>query len=256
MTSIFTLKKIPIAIAIVSISIALFYVHALGGLVSRPVNFAQPPEFVEVYAIEKYGPNTQKAVETVEDEQQVKLTKDYFNEAALVRNTIVNGDSPDEVIRLFTHPDKATRIKVAFAFAQVNLLLSHYNAIDFDEKRTQFWEKVQDHSADMQNAIFEALIASAEEGTRSYIPYTLAWWMLEQEQKSKATEMLTWASKHHPDPWVRNFSVFFVVQHSGNEELAKAVIQDRTHDPIFRVRKQVLQQRSRRFKAMLFGTNE
>ena len=146
MTSIFTLKKIRIAIGIVSISIALFYIHALGGLASEPVNFAQPPEFVDAYAIEKYGPNTQKAVTTVEEGQQVKLTKDYFNEAALVRNTIVNGDSPDEVIRLFTHPEKATRIKIAFAFAQVNLLLSHYNAIDFDEKRTQFWEKVQDLS--------------------------------------------------------------------------------------------------------------
>ena len=76
------------------------------------------------------------------------------------------------------------------------------------------------------------------------------------EQKPKAVEMLTWAAKHHPDTWIRNFSIFYVVQFGDNEQHASALIADGTHDPIYRVRKQVLEQRIRRFKETLFGKDE
>ena len=102
--------------------------------------------------------------------------------------------------------------------------------------------------------MFEALIASAQENTRNFIPYTLAWWM--QEQKPQAVEMPAWAAKHHVDPWVRSFSIFYVAQYGENDRLAKALIKDRVHDPVFRVRKQVLEQRFRKIKAALLGKNE
>lgn len=242
------LKKVIISLGVLVLAIVLFLVHALAGLGSSPVDFAEPPRFVEQYAYNKYPLNTQ--IEQNES-AKIKLTTDYFNEAALVRNVIVNGESTDELIRLFTHSDKAKRVKIAFAFGEVNFKLSHDEGTGFDEKRVKFWEEVEKHNADIQNALFEALIVSAEERTRNFIPYTLAWWM--QEQKPKALDMLVWAAKHHPDAWVRNFSVYYVVQFGDNEKHATELIEDRTHDPVFRVRKQVLEQRIRRLKESVFA---
>ena len=244
-------KKIAAALGFALLLIGVFYVHALAGLASDPVTFAKPPEFVQKYVNERYK---EQVLTANEEEAEVKLTTDYFNEAALVRNVIVNGESPDQLIDLFTHSDKAKRVKIAVAFGEVNIKLSHDEGTNFDERRKAFWQKVDTHSADIQSALFEALIASAQERTRTFIPYTLAWWM--KETKPKAVEMLTWAAKHHPDPWVRRFSVYYVVQFGDNEEFAEELIDEQTHDPAFRVRKQVLELRLKRFKEMFFGAEE
>ena len=238
-------NRVKVIVLAVGVFVLGFYVHALGGLGASPIVFAEPPAFVDQYVMERYPSST-----PVVSEQSTSsnLTKDYFNEAALVRNVIVNGEPTDELIRLFTHPDKAKRVRIAFALGEVNSKLSHDEGTDFDEKRVQFWLEVEDYSADIQNALFEALVVSAQERTRNFIPYTLAWWM--KEQKAKAVEVLDWAAKHHPDPWVRSFSVFYVIQ------LASALIGDRTHDPVFRVRKRVLEQRKRRLKEAVFGVSD
>ena len=44
----------------------------------------------------------------------------------------------------------------------------------------------------------------------------------------------------------RRFSVFFVAQFGDNDELATQVLASQTHDPEYRVRKEVLDQRIRR----------
>lgn len=240
-----------IALSFIALLISVFYVHALAGLASDPVTFVEPPAFVKKYVSDKYK---QDLIEPNKDENPAKLTTDYFNQAALVRNVIVNGDSTDELLALFTHPEKAQRVKIAFAFADVNIKLSHDEGTDFDNKRKAFWNKMNAHSADIQSALFEALITSAEERTRTFIPYTLAWWM--QDNKPKTVEMLNWAAKHHPDPWVRNFSVYYVIQFGDNEEYAKELIEDRTHDPVFKVRHRILEQRFRRFEEAIFGKEE
>lgn len=246
----FNLKKVVIAASLIAIAVTLFLIHALAGLGSSAVVFAEPPAFVEQYVSERFG------IEITPQQEDVttNFTKDYFNEAALVRNVMVNGEPTDQLIELFNHADKEKRVKIAFAFSEVNIKLSHDDVTGFDDKRKQFWEEVSEHSEAMQNALFEALITSAQEGTRTFIPYTLAWWM--QEQKTKALEMLVWAAKHHPDSWVRNFSVYYVVQFGDNEEHAVALLEDRVHDPVFKVRKQVLEQRIRRFKESVFGKEE
>ena len=87
------------------------------------------------------------------------------------------------------------------------------------------------------------MITSAKEGTTTRIPYTLAWM---PGQDHKTVEVLTWAAKHHPDSWVRWFSVYFVVQFGGIEEHAVHLLKDRRHDPDYRVRKLVLSQRWRK----------
>lgn len=257
-------KKVIITLGVLIILVLGFFVHALAGIGSSPVQYAEPPAFVEQYAAQLSPPGSLVKSNANSNEYEIidgrvqqstptNWSKDYYNEAALVRNAFLEGESLDTLFELFSHPDKETRVKAASAFAEVNIKLSHDEASDFDEKRKQFWLEAKEHSANMQNAIFEALIVSAQERTRSYIPYTLAWWMHENNQRPKAVEMLAWAGKHHPDPWVRRFAVFYVVERGGNEELAADLITDRANDPDYKVRNEVLKQRSRRLKEMVFG---
>jgi len=147
-------------------------------------------------------------------------------------------------MRLFAHPEKAQRVKIATAFAAVNAKFSHNEETGFSKKRRKLWVDAKDNLPDMQNALYEALIASAEQGKTNQIPYTLAWM---PGQGHETVELLAWAAKHHPDPWVRNFSVYFVVKFGGDEELAAPLLQNRTHDPDYGVRKRVLDLRISRF---------
>ena len=247
----YTFKKLIIATAVVVMVVAAFLVHALAGLSARPVVFADPPAFVERYAAEMDHSDPSslpKEFETdgghVDEYESTKVTTDFSNEEALVLDLVLDGESPDVLLRLFTHPEKAQRVKVAMAFAALNVRLNHDEESDFSEKKDQFFVDVEEHFPQIQNAFFEALIMSAEEGTTTYIPYTLAWWMPGQEQKN--VEVLAWAAKHHPDPWVRRFAVFFVIEYGGDEELVGTLLQNGTHDSAYRVRKEVLDQRIRR----------
>ena len=256
-----TFKNLIIATGVVAMIVVVFLVHALAGLSARPVVFADPPAFVERYAIEMdhsdpSSPPNEAETDGghVDKSESTKMTTDFSNEEALVLDVILKGDSSDVLLRLFTHPEKAQRVKMALAFSAVNSRLSHDDESGFPEKRPQFWVDVEEHIPDIQNAFFEALIASAKEGTANRIPYTLAWWMPGQEQKN--IEVLAWAAKHHPDPWVRRFSVFFVVQFGQNEEIAGPLLQNRTHDPDYVVRKTVLDQRFRRFTQMLWTVED
>jgi len=246
-----TFKKLIIATAVVAMVVIVFLVHALAGLSAQPVVFAAPPAFVERYAAEMdHSDPSSSPKEPETDGGQVatsefaKQTADLSNEEALVFNVILDGESSDVLLRLFAHPEKAQRVKVASAFAAVNIKFSHNEETGFAEKRSQFWVDAKEHLPDIQNALSEALITSAEEGTTSRIPYTLAWL---PGQGRETVELLAWAAKHHPDPWVRRFSVYFVVKYGGYEDLAGPLLRNRTHDPAYRVRKEVLERRFSRF---------
>lgn len=233
-------KKLFLATAVVALVVGVFLVHALAGLGAQPVAFVDPPAFVERYAADMDHSEPPSAST---EPDAAKLTTDFSEEDALVRHVILDGNSPNLLLRLFAHPEKAKRVKVALALAALNAELTHDEPSGFAAKREQFWVDVEEHLADIQNALYEALIASAEEGTSNRIPYTLAWM---PGQGEETIEVLAWAAKHHPDPWVRRFSVFFVVEFGENEDLAVALLSDRTHDPDYKVRKEVLDQRIRR----------
>jgi putative Ca2+/H+ antiporter (TMEM165/GDT1 family) len=248
----FTCKNIIIATVTVATVAIVFLVHALAGLSASPVVFAEPPAFVEHhaaamdYSAPLSPPKFAEADDgSVDESKPEKMTTDFSKEEALVLNLILDGGSPDELVRLFTHPEKTQRVKVALAFAALNIRLNHDEESDFSDKKELFWEYAEKYIPDIQNAFFEALITSAKEGTSTYIPYTLAWWMPGQEQKN--VQVLAWAAKHHPDPWVRRFAVFFVVEHGHQEELAASLLKTGIHDPDYRVRKEVLEQRFRIF---------
>lgn len=251
MTISVTVKRTLTALGATGLLAGAWLLYMLGGLMASPVEFKEPPDFVAAYAVDKYGPE----LPVLEGQTPEVLSKDYFNQAALVRNVIVDGRATDELVRQFTASDKATRVRIGIAFGMVNIILSHDEGTGFDEKREAFWEEVGQHSEAMQNAMFEALIASARERTRTFLPYTLAWWM-QDDLKPRAVEMLAWAAKHHPDPWVRRFSVFYAVEFGENESIAADLLTDRIHDPDYKVRKEVFEQRIRRFKESLIGKEE
>jgi len=141
---------------------------------------------------------------------------DFSDEEALVFNVIMVGDvnsaSFDLLMRLFTHPEKAQRVKIAAAYGAVNGRFTHDEESGFADKRTQFLIDTEEHHLDIQNAFFEALIASAEERTLTLLPYTMAWF---PSQNRETVELLAWSAKHHQNWWARRFSVFFVVEFGG-----------------------------------------
>ena len=251
MTISFRFKTFIIATAVVVVVVGGFFVHALAGLGARPVVFAEPPAFVDQYAATMNHSNLsspRNELETsgghTDESDSTNLTTVFPFEEALVHKVIFDGESPDLLLRLFAHPDKAQRVKMAAALAAVNAEFTHNEESGFPEKRTQFWIDVEEHLPNIQNALFEALITSAEEGTTNKIPYTLAWM---PGQDHQTIEVLAWAANHHPDSWVRRFSVFFVVQYGGDEELAAPLLRNGPHDPSYTVRKEVLRQRWIRF---------
>ncbi len=252
----FTFKKLMISTLVVVLVIAVFLVYALAGLGSRPVVFEDPPLFVEQYAAEMHlsqAADLHMHADTVSedhnDSKNLQLSKDFSEEEALVHSVFFNGESSNEILQLFAHPEKAQRVKIALAFSKVNTEFTHNEESGFPEKRRQFWLDIEKHIPDIQNALYEALITSAEENTKNYIPYTLAWM---PGQGVETVELLAWAARHHPDWWIRRFSVMFVVEYGHDEEIGGLLLSDRTHDPDFRVRKEVLEQRIRRFKEV-FG---
>ena len=89
----------------------------------------------------------------VDESESVKLTTDFSNEEALVHKVIFDGESPDVLLRLFAHPEKAQRVKMASAFAAVNVEFTHDEESGFAEKREQFWIDVEEQLPDIQNAL-------------------------------------------------------------------------------------------------------
>ena len=255
MTISFRFKKLIIATAVLAMVVFVFLVYALAGLSANPVVFADPPTFVERYVAEMdhSDPSSQPTEPEIGGGQVAtsefaKLTADLSVEEALVFKVILDGESSDVLVRLFAHPEKAQRVKVASAFAAVNAKIYHNEETGFAEKRKQYWIDVEQHLHDIQNALSEALIASAKEGTTNQIPYSLAWM---PGQGHETVELFAWAAKHHPAPWVRNFSVYFVVKFGGDEELAGPLLQNGTHDPDYGVRKRVLDLQYERFTGQI-----
>ena len=247
-------KKLIMAIGVIAIVVGAYLVYALAGLSARPIVYADPPEFVEQYAaeMEHSDPSTltqRSEFESVrvDESNSAELAKkltDLSSDEAFVFNVIMAGEksseSLDVLLGLFAHPEKAQRVKIASALSAVNVKFTHDEESGFADKREQFWKDLAEHLPDIQNALFEALITSAKEGTKNYIPYTLAW-MLGQGRET--VEVLAWAAKHHHDWWIRRFSVYFVVRFGGHEDLAGPLLKSGVHDPDYRVRREVLDRR-------------
>ena len=170
--------------------------------------------------------------------------KNFSYEEELAFKAVMTGETLDELYRLISHPEKEQRVKMASAYASMHIQYTHHEESGFDEKRNQFNANLNEHVYDFRNALSEAFIVSAEEGTVTRIPYTLAWL---PGQGRETVELFEWSAKHHPQPRVRRASVYFVAKLGKDEELVGALLQDKSHDPDYRVRKLALDLRYRIF---------
>ena len=260
------LKKVLLATAVVAAVVGIYLVYSLAGLGASPVVFADPPSLVAQYAAQMehsdpssesvdQGPEVGAAVdaEPVNESASGNLTTDIEAEKELVHRVIFDGEPLDLILSQFAHPEKAKRVKMAAAFGAVNIEFTHNEESGYPDLRRQFWVDVEDHLPNIENALFEALIASAEEGANSRLPYTIAWL---PGQDRDAVEVLAWAAKHHPDPWVRRFSVYFVVRFGGHEDLSVPILKDRINDPSYIVRREVLDRKIERLVLAVRGGDD
>ncbi len=257
----FTYKSLIIATVIIVFAVGSFFVHALAGLSTHPVMFANPPAFVAKYASEmdhsdplttpkEAETNNGNADETKVDESEIdkaKLAKwmeGFSYEEELAFKAVMTGETIHEFYRLISHPEKKQRVKIASAYAAMHVRYSHHEESGFGNKRNQFNANLNEHLPDFRNALSEALIVSAEEGTVTRIPYTLAWL---PGQGRETIELFKWSAKHHPQPRVRRASIYFVAKLGKDEELVGALLRDKNQDPDYRVRKLALDLRYRKF---------
>jgi len=245
-------KHLIITMIFFVLVIVAFLVYALAGFNAHQIVLGKPPEFVERYAAQKHRdvlPTQQSEHEIDErhsDESKLtKMTAEFSDEKSLLLNVFFNGDSPKLALELFAHPEKAQRVKIALALAAINAEFTHNEESGFPKKREQFWIDIQAHLPNIQNALYEALITSAQEQTANIIPYTLAWM---PGQDHKTVTVLDWAARHHPTPKIRRFSTFFVIAFGKDEELATSLLKNQINDPSYKVRKEALNQRVKRFK--------
>ncbi|KAF7789053.1 hypothetical protein PRUB_a5377 [Pseudoalteromonas rubra] len=252
MTLRYPLKHILISLTAIALVAAVFLVHTLGGLNSQPVVYAEPPAFVERYATAIN--NSTAPIPSVpakpksNDTDHTVLTKwmeGFTYEETLAFKAIMTGETLDEFLRLFSHPDKAQRIKVASAFAAVQIKYTHNEESGYPKKRNQFMadKSLTAHFPVIRNALAEALIATAKEGIPTRIPYTLAWLT---GQGQETIELFTWSAQHHPDHNVRRSSIYYVSILNGGENVAGPLLQSRIHDPVYSVRKLALDLRFRK----------
>ncbi len=251
-----TLKILIIVTVIFLFAVGGFFAHALAGFSSEAVIFAKPPAFVAKYAAEMNHSDPLTTAELAEinsgnhDESEIALARmakwmeGFSPEEKLAFKAVMTGETVDEFFRLISHPDKKQRVKIASAYASMHIQYTHHEDSGFGEKRNQFNENLNEQLPNFRNALFEALIASAEEGTVTRIPYTLAWL---PGQGRETIELFNWSGKHHPQPRVRRSPINFVAKLAKDEELVDALLRSKSQDPDYRVRKLALELRYRLF---------
>ncbi|MDK1286080.1 hypothetical protein [Pseudoalteromonas umbrosa] len=242
----FSLKKLCLSVSITAIAAGIFYFHALAGFCTNPIVYKAPPLFVEQYLqhIEYLEPlpRTEFDRRFVEKPDLEALIEDYTYEEILVFKAVMTGQYDDELMRLFSHPDKMQRIKIAEAFAAVQIQFIHDEESGFPPKRNQLFNRLGEHLPDIRNALSEALIYTAVEGKANRIPYTLAWL---PGQGRETLELFSWAAKHHPDHNIRRSSIYYVTILEGGN-LTGPLLLGRSKDPVYSVRKLALDLRIRR----------
>lgn len=254
-----TIKRLGIGALAVALLTSAFLVYALAGLGANPITYSAPPPFVERYASAlRTKPITDDQaqhpkVAITSNTSTVKLTESFEQEEKLVRRVFFEDEPLEHFLSLFAHPQKAQRVRIASAFSKINTTYTHDEESGYPDKRRQFWKDAEKHLPHIQNALFEALITSAEENTPNLMPYTLAWI---PSQNQETVELLAWAANHHPDWWVRRFSVYFVVEFGGNEALGEMLMKSARSDPEYKVRKQVLDIQLNRIKKLFFGSDD
>ena len=154
----------------------------------------------------------------------------------LALRVVMEGESPEALISHMIDSDARIRIAAANALAEA-FFESLIQLDDSYDKQHEFWESIEAEQSIVRSALYEALVDSVEKGTSNWIPYVVAWM---PGQDDKTLELLAWASNNHPDADMRRSSTFFVVTIAPRSDLSTQVLEQRAHDPSFRVRMEAL----------------
>ena len=110
----FTWRRLIVALAGITVLVSGFFIHALAGLAAQEVVYAKPPEFVARYAekhAQKHAAQASGTVTKKTNNTLTPVTQEHAKETALATEVFFADGSADELIALFSHPDKAQRIK-------------------------------------------------------------------------------------------------------------------------------------------------
>jgi hypothetical protein len=176
----------------------------------------------------------------------------------LAKGVLLEGQSPDQFLALFSHPDQAVRMAAARALAlcwSANMGMAEPRAEGHEELMRRyefehdFWANAD--KPVVLNALVDAVSMSFERGEGEpraddyHVLYLLSgsW-----GQSAQRAEILAWVANHHPSDDMRLSAMFFLVNR-GREfarEIGDEVLDSRASDPSFRVRFEAWKQRAQR----------
>ncbi len=250
-------KGVLIAICGLALFYCAYVILTLFALPVSPVEYKAPPKLVQQVE-SSANPIAISSNEHDLTPAGPTLTSPADEEIeTLAKGVLFEGQSPEQFVALFGHPDPDIRAAAAHALAlcwTANMgmaepraegpeLMRRYELMD------NFWKRAD--SATILQALLEVMSKSVETGGREFptddyqVLYLLSGSWGEGFQRA---EILAWVANHHPSEDMRRSAMFFLVNR-GEEfprEIGDEVLDSRTHDPSIRVRFEAWRQRMQR----------
>lgn len=257
-------------ILITTVGLALFYcayvVLTLFAVPVIPVEYKAPPKLDR-----QAESSVTSRVARTNDHKLALATPTLASPAGeeietLAKSVLINGQTSEQFIALFGHPDPALREAATRALAlcwSANMGMAEPRA-ERPEDLTRRYEYMHNFWKDadkstIMDALLEVVSTSVEAGGNEFsdgdlqVLYLLSGhWGLGAQR----AEILAWVANHHPSDDMRLSAMFFLVNR-GQEfprKIGDEVLASRAHDPALRVRVEAWKQRMQRFPFGAFGT--
>ena len=173
----------------------------------------------------------------------------------LAKGVLFEGQSPEQFLALFSHPDQAVRMAAARALAlcwSANMGMAEPRAEGPEfmrrfELMDAFWA-ITDKPA-VLGALLDVVSASFDGGDGELSADDFHALLLLSDfpgHKTERAEMLAWVANHHPSSGARQLALFTLVNRNFDREIGDAVLISRASDPVFRVRLEAWIQRAQR----------
>lgn len=250
-------KGVLIAVCGLALFYCAYVILTLFALPVSPVEYKAPPKLVQQVK-SSASPIAKSTNEHVLTPAAPTLTSPA-DEAieTLAKGVLFEGQSPEQFVALFGHPDPDVRAAAAHALAlcwTANMGMAEPRAegpelMRRSELMDNFWKNAD--KAAVLEALLEVMSKSVETGGREFpaddyqVLYLLSGSWGERTQRA---EILAWVANHHPSEDMRRSAMFFLVNR-GREfprEIGDEVLDSRAHDPSVRVRFEAWRQRMQR----------
>lgn len=248
-------KGVLIAICGLALFSCAYVLLTLFAIPVSPVEYKAPPTFIQ--QAESVG--TPSAVSSDDHEPTpaasvpASTTDDEIE--TLAKSALLEGQSPDQFVALFGHPDSGVREAAAHALAQFwsgNMGMTEPRAEGPELMRRfefmeAFWQRADKPT--VLNSLMEVVSKSFETGgdemhaEASEVLYLMSGF---PGLKTQRAEIFAWVANHHPSEHMRRASLFFLVNGDFDRGLGDAVLISRTHDPAVMVRFEAWVQRLQR----------